>query len=129
MEANTSFILVVDDQEADGLSMFFEGWGLPVWFFYSGEEALRFLSQTNQTCSLLVTDYLMPQMDGIQFIDTLLNREFNPKHIILCTSMDSIESSFKELQEKWKHPSLHYLAKPFTVKQVIPLLRTFFSSV
>ncbi|PIP07549.1 MAG: hybrid sensor histidine kinase/response regulator, partial [Syntrophobacteraceae bacterium CG23_combo_of_CG06-09_8_20_14_all_50_8] len=65
--------LVIVDDEAElmtALSEMLAGQGYETAGFTSGTEALKTLKE--QDCDLLLTDLMMPEMDGIELIRTAL---------------------------------------------------------
>src|SRR5688500_10321151 len=67
---DTKYILLVDD-EKDILDLFTEyliSYGLKTISFQNPIEALNFLNGNINNCSLVITDYNMPQMSGLEFI-------------------------------------------------------------
>jgi response regulator RpfG family c-di-GMP phosphodiesterase len=86
---DTKYILLVDD-EKDILDLFTEYLTfneLKIIYFQNPLEALNFLNCNINNCSLVITDYSMPQMSGLDFIKHIRNidRNFIIK-IILITS-------------------------------------------
>ena len=69
--------------------------------FTNPEEALTFLKTNTPDCLFL--DIQMPTMDGFQFLDKLVNRDFA---VIITTAYD--EYAIKSL----KHEAIDYLLKP-----------------
>ena len=69
------YILLVDD-EKDILELFTEyltSNGLKTVSFQNPIEALNFLNSNVNNCSLVITDYSMPQMSGLDFIKHIRN--------------------------------------------------------
>lgn len=59
------------DDEKDILHLFNEylqNWGYQTISFDNSIDALDYLDNNISNCSLIITDYKMPQMDGIEFI-------------------------------------------------------------
>jgi CheY-like chemotaxis protein len=77
-------ILIVDDEEAirELLVKFFKPSGNPVSCAANGFEALRILEK--QDFDLVITDVLMPEMDGIELIPRIRKRR--PQAYILAMS-------------------------------------------
>jgi CheY-like chemotaxis protein len=76
---NTKYILLVDD-EKDILELFSEcliSNGLKTISFQNPIEALDFLNGNLNNCSLVITDYSMPQMSGLDFIKHVRNIDVN----------------------------------------------------
>ena len=73
------YILLVDD-EKDILELFTEyltSNGLKTVSFQNPIEALNFLNSNVNNCSLVITDYSMPQMSGLDFIKHIRNIDIN----------------------------------------------------
>ena len=76
---DTKCILLVDD-EKDILDLFTEyltSNGLKTISFQNPIEALNFLNGNINNCSLVITDYSMPQMSGLDFIKHIRNIDIN----------------------------------------------------
>ena len=76
---DTKYILLVDD-EKDILELFTEyltSNGLKTISFQNPVEALNFLNSNVNNCSLVITDYSMPQMSGLDFIKHIRNIDIN----------------------------------------------------
>jgi CheY-like chemotaxis protein len=68
-------VLVVDDERSirSALRKIFEGGGLTVREADSGREALDALGD-DATIAVVVSDFMMPELDGIDFYDALVTR-------------------------------------------------------
>ena len=76
---DTKYILLVDD-EKDILELFTEyltSNGLKTISFQNSIEALNFLNSNVNNCSLVITDYSMRQMSGLDFIKHIRNIDIN----------------------------------------------------
>jgi DNA-binding NtrC family response regulator len=81
----------------------------------SGAEALQTLS--NQNFDLLLSDLMMPGMDGIQLLRKAL--EIDPNLVgIIMTGQGTIPSAV----EAMKIGAFDYLLKPFNLQTVLPIL-------
>ncbi len=57
----------------------------------SANEAIAFLETQKGYFDLLITDYYMPNMNGIKLISTIKEREIAPPFIILLSGIDPYE--------------------------------------
>ncbi len=98
-------VLIVDDEEhiRNLLLDFFSSNGYKTIIASNGKEALEILK--DKTCSLLITDFNMPEMDGIDLIEKI--RNLNISLIIIGMSFGDKESEFL------KAGANHFLSKPF----------------
>jgi len=67
------------DDEKDILTLYhecLEAWGYPAISFNNPIEALNYIDNENNIskCSLIITDYRMPQMNGLDFIQHIRER-------------------------------------------------------
>jgi CheY-like chemotaxis protein len=89
-------ILLVDDEE-DILTLFCEclqSWGYQTISFDNPINALNYIDTDNNVsnCSLIITDYKMPQMNGIDFI-----KKIREKHI-RCNSNNNNNNNNSQLK-------------------------------
>jgi CheY-like chemotaxis protein/HPt (histidine-containing phosphotransfer) domain-containing protein len=85
--------LVVDDSSTNRfiLQKIFSAWGLNVEEAESGKEALSILQSDPDKFNLLVLDYQMPEMDGIQVVQALReDKRFNALKILVLSSWGRI---------------------------------------
>jgi DNA-binding NtrC family response regulator len=111
-------VLIVDDdpQERNSLSTKVSALGYAVETAEHGEEALEKLSSS--TIDVIITDLMMPRMDGTQLLQELLTRgDLTP--VIVLTSLGSVDkavSIVKDFRAFW------YLEKPAQLTVLAPLL-------
>ena len=111
-------ILVVDDdpQERNSVSTKVSALGYAVETAADGEEALEKLSSS--VVDVIITDLMMPRMDGTQLLQELLNRgDLTP--VIVLTSFGSVDkavSIVKDFRAFW------YMEKPAQLAVLAPLL-------
>jgi two-component system cell cycle sensor histidine kinase/response regulator CckA len=108
-------VLLVEDEEAVRLfsARALRNKGYKVVEAPSGEAALDVLNSVGQQVDLLITDVVMPQMDGTQLIR--LVREQRPAMKVICISGYAEESFRKRLDST---EGIHFLPKPFTLEQL-----------
>jgi CheY-like chemotaxis protein len=113
-------VLIVDDEESltyflgenlAGLSL-----GYEVETARSGKEALAKISQ--QPFDLVITDFLMPDLDGLELIEQIRAR--HPQtHLILMTAYgnDQVEAEARRLEV------YRYITKPFQIEELVTAVR------
>jgi CheY-like chemotaxis protein len=108
-------ILVVDDEpaEIDTLQRGLRVKGHSVTPATSGQEALRILSQSRGGADMVVTDYLMPDMNGIELLKAVRST-YGQLPVVLVTAY----GSNKVLTEALQNGCSGFLEKPFTPEQL-----------
>ncbi|MDQ7033052.1 MAG: response regulator [Desulfonauticus sp.] len=91
-------ILVVEDDfyQRMILRMLLEKEGYGVLEAANGKEGLEKIEQ-HPDIGVVITDLIMPEMDGFEFIETLRRQELIYTYIIVLTSLDNRESLLKVL--------------------------------
>jgi len=111
-------VLIVDDdpQERNSLSTKVSALGYAVETAEHGEEALEKIGAS--VIDVIITDLMMPRMDGVQLLQELLSRgDLTP--VIVLTSLGSVDkavSIVKDFRAFW------YLEKPAQLTVLAPLL-------
>jgi DNA-binding NtrC family response regulator len=106
-------ILVVDDEEhqRDMLAGFLKKQGYAVETADSGKTALELADQRH--FELALVDLKMPEMDGIELLEKL--RERNPEiQIIMMTAYGTVETAV----EAMKKGAYHYIGKPVNLDEL-----------
>ena len=91
IEGKQNYILLVDDED-DILNLFcdcLQGVGYNIVVFDNPLDALNYLNKDENiitNCSLIITDYRMPQMSGIDFIEKIREKDTNCKVKIILSS-------------------------------------------
>lgn len=110
-------VLVVEDEFVIALnaSMLLEDEGMLVDTAYDGAEALEMI--VSNPPSLIVTDYMMPVMDGLELI-TALRRQGWRGPIILATAIseDRLPSNYKGGHDA-------YISKPYMAGDFVSLVK------
>ncbi|MEA2783296.1 MAG: two-component system, cell cycle sensor histidine kinase and response regulator CckA [Rhodospirillaceae bacterium] len=108
-------ILLVEDEDAVRLfsARALRNKGYKVLEARSGEAALDILSQEGEPVDLLVTDVVMPEMDGPALVERVRGQRPDMKVIFIS---GYAESAFREQASDGSQ--LHFLAKPFSLKQL-----------
>jgi len=111
-------VLVVDDdaRECSALAAMISSFGYATVTATDGEDALQKLDAT--TVSAVITDMVMPRMDGIEFLKTLSTRGDFPPTIVL-TAFGSIEDALSIVHDLG---ALWFLEKPPLPAQLATLL-------
>ncbi len=113
-------IVIVDDEEMvlTSLSSFLNlETDYNIKTFTSGKEALKYIENNNT--ELVISDYLMPEMDGIQFLAKV--RELKPEvpRIILTGYADK-ENAIKAINDVGL---FQYIEKPWDNEDILIVLR------
>ena len=113
----SAHLIVVDDEVAHMRALCdtlgFEGY--QVQGFHSPNEALRALSETQ--CDLLLTDLMMPEMDGIELFRAA--RAVDPDIAgVIMTGHGTIDTAVQALQIG----ALDYVLKPFRLNVILPVI-------
>jgi DNA-binding NtrC family response regulator len=82
-------MLLIDDDEwiRDALSLFFEGEGCHLLALETAEEALEALK--HQTYKIIITDFKLPGMDGLEFIRRIQSKNLDPLIILITAYGDN----------------------------------------
>jgi DNA-binding NtrC family response regulator len=102
-------ILLIDDDEwiRDSLSIFFEAEGCQLMAFETAEEGIDELK--DQTYDLIIVDYKLPGLDGLEFIKRTQNALSDAiKVLITAYRNDKVVSEAKKLKVQG------FIEKPFT---------------
>ncbi len=108
-------ILLVEDEDAVRLfgARALRNKGYEVLEARSGEEALELMSGHERPIDLLITDVVMPRMDGPTLIRAV--RERWPRMKVIYISGYAEDAFRKRLDETG---AIHFLPKPFSLKQL-----------
>jgi DNA-binding response OmpR family regulator len=111
-------ILLVDDESAitDNLAPFLERSGISVVVASNGDQALMLIENHNP--DLIVTDILMPGVDGRELLRTLRKKE-NWVPIIMLTQVGEPSERIMALEEG----ADDYLNKPFDPHELVARIR------
>jgi DNA-binding response OmpR family regulator len=111
-------ILLVDDESAitDNLAPFLERSGISVMVAPTGDQALKLIEEN--TPDLIVTDILMPGIDGRELLRTLRKKE-NWVPIIMLTQVGEPSERIMALEEG----ADDYLNKPFDPHELVARIR------
>jgi CheY-like chemotaxis protein len=114
-------ILIVEDEYLITLvaSTVLEAAGHHVLEAFDGEEALKIVSQEQP--ELIITDYMMPRLDGLQLIHKLRETGFD-RPIILATAIPE-----DSLPSRPKYDA--YLSKPYREADLLRAIRPFLPEI
>ena len=112
-------ILVVDDEAAiaDFLKTYLELQGFNVDVVHDSQEALEHFNQHKENINLVITDFTMPGLNGMQLAEKML-LDVPDLSILLCSGYSEHfdEAKAKEMNIK------HYLTKPIDTKQLLSVI-------
>jgi putative nucleotidyltransferase with HDIG domain len=113
VDTATAHILVVDDEEAirEVVSTMLESRGYHCTTLSNGRAAQEFVRK--QTPDLVLSDMIMPEMDGIQLLDWL--RGYDPEiPVIMVTAIHDISTALQAI----RRGAYDYILKPFEKDQL-----------
>lgn len=116
MATETPFrILVIDDEPIihESLKKVLGREGFHVSCVLSAREGLRLLSR--ESFALVLTDLMMPEMDGLEFLAELKKASI-PTPAIMITGYPTIRTALQSL----RLGAADYIPKPFTRKELLP---------
>jgi len=111
-------ILIIDDAEEirTSLSAIVEQLGLIPLTASNGLEALQLMQ--SERVDLIITDLMMPRMDGLQFI--LQSRSINPK---IPIAVISAYGDVKNATFALTRGAFNFISKPFSIKEVDNIIK------
>ncbi len=100
-------ILVVDDEDslAEMIGMLIEDLGYEPLYAYNGHEALKCLAQEQQLPDLIISDVMMPQMNGLELVRTLKKHPIYQTIPIILMSAAGAPAEFAQ--------AITFIHKPF----------------
>jgi two-component system cell cycle sensor histidine kinase/response regulator CckA len=111
----SSTILLVEDEDAVRLfsARALRSKGYKVIEAINGEEALEFIKTNKERIDLVISDVVMPQMDGPTFINEMSQLKASPK--VLFISGYTEDTFHKRLKDE---AEIQFLAKPFSLSDL-----------
>ncbi|MEQ9089374.1 MAG: PAS domain-containing protein [Alphaproteobacteria bacterium] len=108
-------VLLVEDEDAVRLfgARALRNKGYKVLEARSGENALELMNSLEDPIDILITDVVMPEMDGPALIQAV--REKIPSMRVICISGYAEDSFRRRLDGQ---PGIHFLPKPFSLDQL-----------
>ncbi len=112
----TARILTVDDDPSirTTVGMVLEEAGIEVEFASSGPEAIEKIQQGFR--GLILLDIMMPEMDGWQTLDTIVQKGLYPGNVVCM--LTAVLDPGPEM-ESLKEFVLDYVRKPFTPEELV----------
>lgn len=112
-------VLIVDDSRAQRhlLRRTLTKWGFDVVEAASGDEALALCNQTR--FDVIISDWMMPGMTGVEFCRALRSRSSDPTYFILLTA----QNDTAVLAEGLESGADDFLSKPFQAVELRARLR------
>ena len=106
-------ILLVDDDEwiRDSLRIFFEAEGCHITALETAEEAMEALR--GQNFDIIITDYKLPGMDGVEFFRRIQNSHPGTIKILITAYKSEVV-----VNEARNAGVQHLIAKPFTSETI-----------
>ncbi len=81
-----------------------------------GIEALELLEEEYKSVDLILLDWNMPRLDGMEVLKRLKgDRRFRSIPVMMVTTESERENIVRAIQ----HGAVHYLVKPFTIEELI----------
>lgn len=106
-------ILLIDDDEwiRDSLSIFFENEGCQLTALETAEEGMKELDR--KTFDIIITDYRLPRMDGLEFFKKIERSHMNPmKVLITAYRSNDVITEAKRIGVQ------DFIEKPFTIETI-----------
>lgn len=106
-------ILLIDDDEwiRDSLSIFFENEGCHLMAVETAEEGLELLKK--QSCEIIITDYRLPGMDGLEFLKQIQGTHPHAMKILVTAY-----GSNDVISEAMRIGIQDIINKPFTTENI-----------
>ena len=116
-------ILVVEDSEllhqmSELLLLRYRQGGCQILHAYNGKQAITQLTE-HPDCDLILLDLVMPEMDGLEFLEYRKKMEF---HRDIPAVIMSVKGSKEEVQKGLQAGAAAYLTKPINSKEFFQLV-------
>jgi len=117
-------LLVEDDNSVRSFAMeALKKYGYRVYESPDGEEAFQFLTQKNINIDLLITDLIMPKVNGIELAKNVLKIKPGLKMLFVSGYINS-QISFNGIHKE----DFHLLQKPYSIKVLLKTVRQILDS-
>jgi two-component system chemotaxis response regulator CheY len=114
--------LVIDDYRAMRmiLSSTLRGLGFEVSAASNGREALQYLEETKPDLQLMLVDWNMPEVNGLEFVQRLRTMpSYQSAPVMMVTTETEVEQMIRALEAG----ANEYVMKPFTPEIIADKLR------
>ncbi len=118
-------VIVVDDENdlKEVVGLLLESQGYAVTLASSGREALSVWEEKQGRFALLITDLLMPDMDGLQLTAEVLDRHQGCKVIVMSAYVRAVME--ERLHQVGLEPQdVSFIQKPFPSHKLFALVQT-----
>ena len=111
-------ILVVDDEaeQLNSLRVGLKSWGFKVFEALNAEDALKHLNHGPEKIDIVITDYVMPGMNGMELLKKIREKN-NTLPVILMTAYGEKDLVIDALRNSCNS----FIEKPFTLQRSIDL--------
>ena len=109
-------VLVVDDQEIirDMIEYALKAMGVKkITMSADGADALRLMESSTQPFDLIICDWMMPLVDGLEFLQTIRAHNVDTQFLMITA-----KSSREAVENAVKAGANSYIIKPFTVRDL-----------
>lgn len=105
-------VLLIDDEKnlADMIALFLEEEGYQVRSFHNPKEAIPLMEQLNP--DIIVVDLMLPEMDGIELVQTLHSQGATP--VLMISANTRLDERLRALE----NGADDFLCKPFSLKEL-----------
>jgi len=116
----TETILLVDDDEVirDLAATFLDNFGYHVITAGNGKKALEIYRREGETISLIILDFIMPEMDGRQCLNEILR--IDPKAKVIIASGHSVDGKVEEI---FSSRAKAFVEKPYNIRNLLKKVR------
>ena len=121
-------ILIVDDSdlERELLAEVLQGAGIANEFLQArtGDDAIQILGTRYKEIGLILLDWQMPEMSGMEFMEAVVKVPAVSKTAIIMVSASGTDENKK--QAKTVNPNLAgYIVKPYTPESLLDIIKPF----
>jgi CheY-like chemotaxis protein len=117
---NKKYILLVDD-EKDTLytfDLYLKSLGFSTISFVNPVEALNYFNKNFNNCILVIADYNMPQMSGIDMIKKIREKDWHDKIKIIITTATSTNNIINYDDKLAEYKVDKFLEKPISLEKL-----------